>query len=430
MKHSSDHPSNHSSWIAPSLMPSQSAIFCEFDRQCMHQALALAALGQYTARPNPAVGCVLTQGQTVVATGAHRKAGTAHAEVQALQHAQDSGVCVQGATAYVTLEPCAHFGKTPPCALALSEAGVRRVVVAMCDPNPQVAGEGVAIMRRNGIVVEVGLLAEQAAQLNHNFFYAMRHQIPYVITKIAMSLDAKTAMANGESRWITGDQARTQVHHLRAQHAVLLTGVGTVLADDPALTVRLDTAQKKALGWLPDVFEADQVHPMRVILDPRLRVPASAKIGQQPGQTVIVTCASVYQARSTTVASLQSAGFEVVPFACEQVGAQPRFDLKAVLAWLHQAYQARSVMVEAGATLNGALIEAGLINEYHVFIAPVLMGSQAKGMAHLPGLVEMTQRLALTWQQVQPIGQDMYGILKGDVLKGDVLKGDDEPTPK
>jgi diaminohydroxyphosphoribosylaminopyrimidine deaminase/5-amino-6-(5-phosphoribosylamino)uracil reductase len=382
--------------------------FSDLDYQMMHQALGLAEKGRYTALPNPAVGCVLAREDRVIAQGWHAKAGEPHAEAMALAEATES---VEGATAYVTLEPCSHYGRTPPCANALVEAEIGRVVVAMQDPNPQVSGQGIAILRKAGIEVSVGLLQDRAEDLNQAFFFTMRRQRPFVRSKIAMSLDGKTAMASGESRWITGEVSRHQVHRLRAQHQALLTGIETVLADDPSMNVRLPPSELAELGWQAPGFVPEDANPMRVVVDSRLRMPSQARMLSVPGRTLVATTKSTYDAQSDKVALLEKAGAQVVALPSCQSDKTERVDLDALLTCLHETWAIRSLMVEAGARLNGALVQLGRMDECHLFVAPQMLGSDARGMVFLPGLVGMSDRYEFEWQSMQPCGADMYGVL-------------------
>jgi len=350
------------------------------DHQYMARALRLAARGLYTTDPNPRVGCVLVRDGRVVGEGWHERAGEPHAEIHALARA---GTAAAGATAYVTLEPCCHQGRTPPCTEALIEAGVGRVVFAMQDPNPRVAGAGAARLQAAGIEVESGVLAAEAARLNPGFAQRMRSGRPWVRCKLAMSLDGRTAMASGESRWITGAAARRDVHRLRARSSAILTGIGTVLADDPALTVRLD--------------EAEVRQPLRVILDTRLRLPATARLLGLPGTTLVLAGADAADpgdrfgaAAVTTVRLPVTAG---------------RLDLPAVLDYLGSR-EVNEVHVEAGATLSGALLQAGLVDELVVYMAPHLLGDAARGLFALPGLERMEERVALEIADIRAVGQD------------------------
>jgi len=358
------------------------APFSADDHRHMARALRLAARGLYSTDPNPRVGCVLVRDGEVVGEGWHVRAGGPHAEIHALQAA---GERARGATAYVTLEPCSHHGRTPPCADALVEAGVARVVAAMEDPNPRVAGQGLERLRAAGIATAAGLMQAQAEALNPGFVKRMRSGRPLVRCKLAMSLDGRTAMASGESRWITGPAARADVHRLRARSSAMLTGIGTVLADDPSLDARLgdDTPVQQ---------------PLRVVLDSRLRLPATARMLSLPGRTIVCCAAGADPARAE---ALQAAGAEVI-----ELGAEPgRVSPAAVLDFLGRE-QVNEVMVEAGVTLNGALLAEGLIDELVVYLAPHLMGDAARGLFHLPGLEHMRERIGLTITDIRAVGQD------------------------
>ncbi len=372
------------------------------DHRFMARALRLAERGRYTTDPNPCVGCVLVRDGEVVGEGWHRKAGQAHAERIALQAA---GAAAQGATAYVTLEPCAHHGRTPPCAEALVEAGVARVVAAIADPNPLVAGGGLALLRAAGIDTRVGLLAGDAQALNPGFLRRMRDNRPLVRCKLAMSLDGRTAMASGESKWITGDAARHDVQLLRARSSAIVTGIGTLLADDPSLNVRLGSES------LPGVeSDADLRQPLRVVVDTRLRTPPRARLLHLPGDTLVV-CGD--GAAQESEQELRAVGAEVVRLP--QLGG--RIDLQRLL----QALAARGVnelLVESGPTLAGRFIEAGLVDELIVYLAPHLMGHAARGLVDLPGLETMQQRIELALHDVRRVGADLRLTLLPRVRSG------------
>ncbi len=352
------------------------------DHRHMAQALALAARGLYTTDPNPRVGCVLVNGGQVVGEGWHARAGEAHAEIHALMAA---GPRARGATAYVSLEPCCHHGRTPPCTEALVEAGVARVVAAMSDPNPRVGGQGLARLAAAGIAVSSGVLEAEARALNPGFVMRMRQDRPFVRCKLAMSLDGRTALASGESRWITGEAARRDVHRLRARSSAVMTGVGTVLADDPALTARLDD---EAL-----------IQPLRVVLDSRLRTPPGARILASPGRTLLV-------AASPTPAdprrALEAAGARILE---SPAGADGRPALPAVLAELGRR-EINEVHLECGARLAGAALAAGLVDELVLYVAPLLLGDAARGLFHLPGLKRMSQRVELQLLELRAVGRD------------------------
>lgn len=351
------------------------------DYKYLAHALQLAERGLFTTDPNPRVGCVLVRDGVIVGEGWHERAGEPHAEVLALRAA---GEQARGATAYVTLEPCSHHGRTPPCADALIAAGVTEVVVAMQDPNPQVAGGGLAKLNAAGIQTRKGVLAVQAEALNPGFISRMRHGRPYVRCKLAMSLDGRTAMASGESKWITGAEARADVQRLRARSSAIMTGIGTVLADDPSLNVRID-----------DVDAARQ--PLRVVLDHELRMPPTARMLKLTGKTLIFAVSEAEPPRE----ALLAAGAEIVLLEPHD----GRLLLKDVLKVL-AVREINEVLVEAGATLSGALLAAGLIDELLIYMAPHLMGDGARGLFHLPGILAMDQKLALDVQDIRKVGND------------------------
>ena len=350
------------------------------DQAHMAHALQLAARGRYTAHPNPRVGCVIAHGSNIVGAGWHQRTGEAHAEIHALQQA---GAQARGATAYVTLEPCCHQGRTPPCTDALIQAGVARVVAAMPDPNPQVAGKGLTQLAQAGIRVDSGLMQAQAEQLNRGFARRMRAGRPFVRLKLAMTLDGRSATATGESQWITSEAARADVQRLRAESGALLTGINTALADDPRLTVRV---------------EENHLHPLRVVLDSHLRLPASAQMLQQPGQTLLLTTLS----DTAQHATLTQAGAVVTHLP--QAGG--RLDLPAVLHHIAAAHHVNDVLVEAGPTLNGAWLEAGLVDELIIYMAPSLLGSDARGLFQFAMPLALPQRIELEIVEVRAIGRD------------------------
>lgn len=350
----------------------------------MAHALRLARNGYYTTAPNPRVGCVLVKSDRVVGEGWHARAGGPHAEVVALRQAGDQA---HGATAYVTLEPCCHQGRTPPCTDALLAADVKHVVTAMQDPNPAVAGKGLAMLEAAGITVTCGIMQAQAEALNRGFVQRMRSGRPWVVSKLAMSLDGRTAMASGESKWITSADSRRQVHLLRASSSAIMCGIGTILADDPALTVRLDKNVPEG-GWL---------QPLRVIVDSGLQTPDTAKILQTDARCLIFFA----QADPERQQQLESAGAELIHMPAES----GQVDLAAVLDHLGKL-QVNDVLLETGATLNGAMLQAGLINELRIYMAPHLMGSDGRGLFDLPGLTTMQQRHALTIEDIRAIGSD------------------------
>lgn len=381
----------------------------------MARAIQLAKKGQYTTHPNPRVGCVIVKNSEVVGEGYHHLAGEAHAEINALDslyslrslHSLQTHVVnksadklvdelLKEATAYVTLEPCSHTGKTPPCANALIDAGVSRVVIAMQDPNPQVAGQGIQRLRDAGIDVVVGVLEQQARELNPGFIKRMEQGLPWVRVKMGMSLDGRTAMSSGESQWITGSDARADVQRLRASADAILTGSGTVLADDPSLNIRatatelgLDTANDKRL-------EVRQ--PLRVVLDSALKMSPQSKMLRLEGKTVIYTCSD----ESNKQQVLEKSGANVIQIKPDAVGRVP---LKPVLQDLAQQ-QINEVHVEAGATLCGALLQQQLVDEIVLYMAPTIMGADARGLFNLPELAQMKDKIDVTIQDIRAVGDD------------------------
>ncbi len=361
------------------------------DAALIARALRLARLGLYTANPNPRVGCVLVRDGAIVGEGWHRRAGEPHAERIALAAAGERS---RGATAYVTLEPCAHFGRTPPCADALIAAGVSRVVAAMVDPNPLVAGKGLERLRAAGIAAESGLLEAQARALNPGFVKRMEQGLPWCRCKLAASLDGRTAMGSGESRWISSDASRGDVQRLRARSCAILTGVDTVLADDPSLNVRLTAAE------LPGMEPGEPVRqPLRVVLDGRLRTPAHARLLTLPGETRI---AHLPGADPALMAALHAAGARTMELPQDR----GRVDLDALLRRL-AAEGINEVLWETGHTLAGAALAAGLVDELILYLAPHLMGEGGLGLFALPGLERMEQRIPLSIQEVRRIGPDL-----------------------
>jgi diaminohydroxyphosphoribosylaminopyrimidine deaminase/5-amino-6-(5-phosphoribosylamino)uracil reductase len=387
--------------------------FTGADHGHMARALRLAERGLYSSDPNPRVGCVLVRDGSVVGEGWHQRAGEAHAEVHALRVA---GARARGATAYVTLEPCSHHGRTPPCCEALIEAGVRRVVAAMQDPNPLVAGRGIARLRAHGIEVTLGVAEAAARALNPGFISRMTRGRPWVRLKVGMSLDGRTALANGASQWITSAEARADVHRQRARSCALLTGVGTLLADDPELTVRGVPVTRQ---------------PLRVLLDTHLQAPAGARLFSG-GNTLVLTAEADAAALLTPVPvratgatdpgatassgvrmddrcqrleALRALGVRVLELPVEP-GRPGHLDLRCVFERLADA-GLNEVLVEAGAGLNGALLAAGLVDECLFYVAPALLGDGARGPASMGVLSSLDARLALRYTEVVRIGPDL-----------------------
>jgi diaminohydroxyphosphoribosylaminopyrimidine deaminase / 5-amino-6-(5-phosphoribosylamino)uracil reductase len=349
----------------------------------MARAIQLATKGLYTTQPNPRVGCVIVLNGEIVGEGFHQQAGGLHAEVHALKQA---GSYAKNATAYVSLEPCSHHGKTPPCANALIAAGISRVVCAMRDPNPLVAGQGIKKLQDAGISVDCGVLKTEAEALNPGFIKRMKSGMPFVRVKLAMSLDGRTAMSSGESKWITGEAARADVQHLRARSSVVLTGSGTVLADDPSMNVRI-SAKELACSIEPH-------QPLRAIIDSQLKISIESNIFKQQGECVVFTAVDESQAINLTAAQVVS-----LPATTGKV------DLVKVLQYLAEQ-QVNEVHVEAGSELCGALLGCQLVDEIVIYMAPHIMGDSAKGLFHLPEIEAMSQRINLHIKEIRQIGKD------------------------
>lgn len=358
------------------------------DELYMARALKLAARGRFTTHPNPNVGCVIVKDGEIVGEGFHYRAGEPHAEVHALRMA---GEQAQGATAYVTLEPCSHHGRTPPCCEALIAAGVSRVVAAMQDPNPQVAGRGLYRLQQEGVDVSHGLMMNEAEALNKGFLKRMRTGFPWIQLKMGASLDGRTAVASGESQWITSPQARRDVQRLRAQSHAILTSSATVLADDPALTVRWDELNADTQALYP---QENLRQPLRIVIDSQNRVTPQHRIVEQAGETLFARTREDERQWPENVRML------LVP---EHNG---RLDL-VVLMMLLGKQQINSIWVEAGSTLAGALLEAGLVDELIVYIAPKLLGSDARGLCVLPGLEKLEQAPHFKFNEIRHVGPDI-----------------------
>jgi diaminohydroxyphosphoribosylaminopyrimidine deaminase/5-amino-6-(5-phosphoribosylamino)uracil reductase len=352
------------------------------DNIFMVRAIQLAKRGNYTTDPNPRVGCVLVRNDVIIAEGWHAWAGQGHAEIVALAKTNDAFA----STPYITLEPCSHHGQTPPCCDALIKAGVARVVTAMQDPNPLVTGTGHARLRAAGVKVECGVQEEDARALNPGFIKRMETGLPYLTSKIAMSLDGRTAMASGESKWITSTAAREDVHRLRAASSAILTGINTVLADDPGLNARLNE-------------EAEVLQPVRIVLDSTLKTPVTAKMLGLPGSCIILTGVN----NPAKQQQLEQAGFQVVQLS---TGADGRINLHEVLRFLGKQ-QMNEVLIEAGAVLNGALLANNLVDQWVFYMAPTIFGDEGLGLFRLPGLRTMTDKKQLVIADIRKIGSDL-----------------------
>lgn len=351
----------------------------------MARALQLARLGLYTTHPNPRVGCVLVKDDRIIAEGWHEYTGGPHAEVNALNNARSD---VKDAACYVTLEPCCHSGRTPPCTDALIKAGIKRTVAAMLDPNPAVAGAGGTALEQAGIAFAADLLAAEAAAINRGYIMRRTAGRPLVRCKLAISLDGRTALADGTSKWITGPEARLDVQRLRAESSAVMTGIGTVLADDPSLNVREIPLDRQ---------------PMRVVIDPELKLPATAKMLGLPGRTLVFTANHDRLLREL----LEQHGAEVIPVNDGGSGFLPW-----VLNYLAGTEEINEVLLETGATLAGNMLSAGLIDELIIYQAPLLLGDGARGMFHLPDITSMADRMALELVDTRRVGRDVRITLK------------------
>lgn len=363
----------------------------------MHHALSLAKRGMFTTTPNPRVGCVLVLNGNIIGTGFTQPAGQNHAEIQALQDARSHGHDPAGATAYVTLEPCSHFGRTPPCATALIEARIARVVTAMEDPNPRVSGRGLHLLRTAGIDVRCGLLEQEARELNLGFVSRMTRGTPWVRLKVAASLDGKTALYTGESQWITDQAARQDGHQWRARACAILTGIGTVRMDDPQLTVRgIETPRQ----------------PLRILIDPRLEVSLTARI-LSGGHVLIVTPLPESECPAVKLKELHARGIEVLhlhaPHQTDALAETPAAPTKVDLPTLMQLLAMRGINelhVEAGFKLNGALLHAQCVDELLIYLAPILLGD-AHSMFHMGPLASLTQKPEFSFHHIEQIGPDL-----------------------
>ncbi len=369
--------------------------FQDFDEQMMARAISLARNGLGRTSPNPLVGAVIVRDGRIVAEGWHRKAGTPHAEIHALNMA---GELARGATVYVSLEPCAHYGRTGPCARALVEAGVSRVVVAMTDPNPKVAGKGIAILQEAGIEVTTGVLEQEARQLNEVFLKWMTTGLPFVALKTAMTLDGKIATAAGQSQWITNEASRYETHRLRDIYDGILVGINTALADNPSLTTRLKEYQGR--------------NPVRIVVDSRARLPLTAKLVTDGAARTIV--AVTEQAPAERVEALRSAGVEIIV-----AGSSNHVDMQSLMEQLG-AMKISSVLVEGGGSVNFSLLQAGLVDRVYAFIAPKLVGGRdALTPVEGEGFQELDRAVELENIQLRQLGSDVLltGIVKRNTEK-------------
>ena len=363
----------------------------------MSHALKIARRGLYSTDPNPRVGCVIIRDDIVLAEGWHKKAGQPHAEIEALKKINEKNASVNatGATCYVSLEPCTHHGRTSPCTEALIAAGIRKVVAATIDPNPLVAGKGMQRLNAAGIETTSGLMEIQARELNPGFEMRMKHGRPFVRCKLAMSLDGKTALSNGESHWISGEEARMDVQKLRARCSAVMTGVRTVLADNPSMNVR----SPEAFGWTDEEWAENGQQPLRVILDSGLDIPDDAKILNLPGD-VIIFHASRDEERKKKLADI---GVELVAVDAKRGAGF----LKYVLTYLAEEKEINEILLETGWRLSGAMLQTGFVDELIIYLVPTLLGQDAKGMFQLPMIEKMSDRVALNFSDIRMVGQDI-----------------------
>jgi diaminohydroxyphosphoribosylaminopyrimidine deaminase/5-amino-6-(5-phosphoribosylamino)uracil reductase len=377
------------------------------DHQYMARAIILAKKGHYTTSPNPRVGCLLVNEGKVIGEGFHFKAGEGHAEVNAIAQAKTNAPdLIKGATAYVTLEPCSHFGKTPPCAQALIEHGIKKVIAAMVDPNPQVSGNGLKMLQAQGVEVHAGLLSQESEKLNVGFIKKMRANFPYVRCKLASSLDGKTAMKSGESKWITSTQAREDVQRLRAQSCAIISGCDSVLFDNAKMNVRWNE-----LGDLKDSYlESTVRQPIRVIIDGQNRLTPNLALFKQESPVIIFTQSLEKQhhwphfVKHVVVPTVENKVNQHI--AGQSQGAYKKLDLKAILKYLSQEGM-NDILIESGSILAGAFIEQNLVDELILYQAPKLLGSEGKSLVNLPNTIKLEDAKALTLNSVSMVGSDI-----------------------
>lgn len=352
----------------------------------MAKAIQLAKKGWYSTHPNPRVGCILVKNQHIIGQGYHKKVGLLHAEREAIQDALAQNQDITGATAYVTLEPCCHYGQTPPCTNALIEYQIKEVFIGQRDPNPIVSGKGIKDLEKAGILVHKGILEKECKALNFGFNKRMEQHLPWIRCKLAMSLDGRTAMKNGESQWISSTESRQDVQHLRAQSSAIVTGVGTVLADNPSMNVRLDKSSRQ---------------PLRVILDSQLKTPPQANILNLDGRVIIFCYPNLAESK---IQALEATGAIIIPI---EKSTEHFISLKQVFHILAREYEINEVLLETGATLAGQALSQNLIDELVIYMAPHVMGDQARGLFHLPELNQMSERIQLKYQDIRFIGSDL-----------------------
>ena len=375
--------------------------FTDKDYFFMQRAILLAKKGHFTTSPNPRVGCLLVKNNEIIGEGFHEKAGCGHAEVNALaqvklKQSSDKNINTSGATAYVTLEPCSHYGRTPPCAEALIKTNVVKVIVAMTDPNPQVSGRGIAMLEEAGIEVKSGLLAKEAMSLNKGFIHLMTKKRPYIRCKLAASLDGKTAMANGESKWITSSEARVDVQRLRAQSCAIISGADSIITDNARMTVRWSQ-----LGPLKASYPEKNVRqPVRIIIDSQNRITPDLALFEQPSK--------IYLIRHTIEKSTQWPHFVeqiALPVKKNSQG-QDKIDLAALVQFIGQQ-GLNDVLIESGANLAGAFIAENLVDELTLYQAPKIMGASAKGLISLPDVTHLADAKSINIADIRMVGKDI-----------------------
>ncbi len=372
--------------------------FDKTDEDYMNEALELAKNGLYTTLPNPSVGCILVKNNKIIGKGWHHRAGEPHAEVMALRNALENGNEIQGATAYVTLEPCSHYGLTPPCALGLVKAGIKRVVAAMQDPNPDVSGKGFDILKNAGVSVAYGLLSEKAEELNKAFLYEMRHGIPYVTLKYGMSFDARTALSNGLSKWITSPESRKDVQGLRAFNQAILTTESTVHADDPLMNVRYSELPHE----IQDRYLEKELRvPLRVIVDPHAKISFTEKLFSVPGKVIVVRPSSSQQILEKDI----NENVLVLELPCID-RERGHVNLRELMTWL-SSKKIRNVLVEAGGNFGAELLKENLVNEMVIYVAPKIMGADAKAAFMLLGFLDMKSIKEFEFSDVARCGPDI-----------------------
>lgn len=382
----------------------------------MQRALQLAKLGRFSTKPNPSVGCVLVKDGKIIGEGWHKKAGMPHAEIEAIKNALSAIDFLQGATAYVTLEPCSHYGRTPPCALALVNSGFSKVVIGMQDPNPKVAGNGIKILQQAGVEVVSDILETQAEKINASFLHKMRTGKPLVIGKVAMSIDGKTALQNGASKWITGKESRQKVQELRALASCVLTGIDTILADDSRLNVRESELQEflktKGEDSLEDLAKIQIEQPLRAVLDSNFRIPLNAKVIGDDGKAIIFVGSDYAK---TEEANFLQKKTQLEKLGCKvfvvPIGYNKRLNLSEVLKQLSNL-ECNSILVEAGANLTGAFMQEDLLDEVYIFQAPFVIGDKARSAFNMQEIESLEHKKQFTIESVEKFGTDLCIKLK------------------